>query len=97
MAFWIWYAVAIWAVGVLAFIIRISYFLITMLDNLDPDADQWSGFFNAGARFDPSRLNPTGQAFRLRLRRLLWIAAAYGLGGLLLIVGVASLIAKRLS
>ena len=95
MAFWIWFAVSIWAVGVLAFIIRFSYFLIMMLGNLDPDADQWSGLFNGGARFDPGRLNPTGQGFRLRLVRLLWIAAAYCLGGLSLIVGVASLIAKR--
>ena len=95
MVFWIWVAISIWAVGVLAFIIRLSYFLITMLGNLDPGADPWSGLFNGGARFDPSRLNPTGQAFRFRLLRLQWIAAAYGLGGLLLIVGVASLIAKR--
>jgi hypothetical protein len=97
MVFWVWIAISIWAIGVVAFIIRGWYFLTMMLGNLSPGVDLWSGLFTGGARFDPSRLNPTGQVFRLKFLRLQWIAAAYGFGGLLLIASVSSLVAKRLS
>jgi hypothetical protein len=93
MVFWIWIAVSIWAVGMVAFIIRLWYFYLMVLGNLAPGVSPWS----RAARYDPSSLTPTGQIFRQKLIRLQLIAAAYGFGGLLLIGGVANLIAKHVS
>jgi hypothetical protein len=75
--------ITIWILGALPIVFRAWYLQIQLLKNLAPGEtrsrvvlgyvwNKWDLFLN------PVRVNPTGEEFQRKLKRLYWIGGAYG-------------------
>jgi hypothetical protein len=88
----IWTLLAIWFLGGFAMIARLWYFQILLLNNRAPGSSIWG---NGCGFFDSSGYNPAGQKIHREMLRFYWKTVAYGLGGLISIAIIASLLSLR--
>jgi hypothetical protein len=83
-----WILLAIWGLGMFAMMARLWYFQIVLLNNMAPGRTP----FEQRGFFDSSRYNPIGQEAHRKMLRFYWKTIACGLGGLISIAIIASLL-----